>query len=61
LEALSDRLHAAYTAANAGRPARVLFESTMKGGKIFGYTENYLRVELPYDKDLIGRIVDIIV
>ena len=61
LEALSDRLHAAFTAANAGRPARVLFESTMKGGKMFGYTENYLRVELPYDKDLIGRIVDIIV
>lgn len=61
LEALSDCLHAEFTAANAGRPAKVLFESTMKGGKMFGYTENYLRVERPYDKDLIGKIVDIII
>jgi len=61
LEELSDRLHAEFTAANASRPAKVLFESTMKGGKMFGYTENYLRVERPYDKGLIGKIVDIII
>ena len=61
LEALSDRLHASFTAANAGRKANVLFESTMRGGKMFGYTENYLRVERPYDKDLIGKIVEITV
>ncbi|MBQ2599106.1 MAG: tRNA (N(6)-L-threonylcarbamoyladenosine(37)-C(2))-methylthiotransferase MtaB [Bacteroidales bacterium] len=59
LEALSDRLHADFTAANAGRRAKVLFESTMKGGKMFGYTDNYLRVERPYDKNLIGKIVEI--
>ncbi|MBQ4012306.1 MAG: tRNA (N(6)-L-threonylcarbamoyladenosine(37)-C(2))-methylthiotransferase MtaB [Bacteroidales bacterium] len=61
LEALSDRLHADFTAANAGRRAKVLFESTMKGGKMFGYTDNYLRVERPYDKNLIGKIVEIII
>lgn len=61
LEALSDRLHADFTAANAGRPAKVLFESTMKGGKMFGYTDNYLRVERPYDKNLIGKIVETII
>jgi threonylcarbamoyladenosine tRNA methylthiotransferase MtaB len=59
LQALSDRLHAEFTAANAGHPAKVLFESTMKGGKMFGYTENYLRIERPYDKNLIGKIVEI--
>ena len=59
LEALSNRLHAAFTAANAGRKAHVLFESTLKGGKIFGYTENYLRVERPFDKEKIGKIVEI--
>ena len=59
LEALSDRLHADFTAANAGRRAKVLFESTMKGGKMFGYTDNYLRIERPYDKNLIGKIVEI--
>ena len=61
LEALSDRLHAAFTAANIGRKAHVLFESTVKGGKMFGYTENYLRVERPYDKALIGKIVELTV
>ena len=59
LQDLSDRLHAAFTAANAGRPAKVLFESTMKGGKMFGYTENYLRIERLYDNNLIGKIVDV--
>ncbi len=59
LQVLSDRLHADFTAANAGRPAKVLFESTLKGGKMFGYTENYLRVERPYDKELINKIVEI--
>jgi len=59
LQGLSDRLHAAFTAANAGRPAKVLFESTMKGGKMFGYTENYLRIERPYDKEWINKIVEI--
>ena len=61
LEALSDRLHADFTAANAGRRAKVLFESTMKGGKMFGYTDNYLRIERPYDKNLIGKLVEIII
>jgi len=59
LQALSDRLHADFTAANAGRSAQVLFESSMKGGKMFGYTENYLRVERPYNKELINKIVEI--
>ncbi len=59
LQDLSDRLHAAFTAANAGRPAKVLFESTMKGGKMFGYTENYLRIERPYNKEWINKIVEI--
>lgn len=61
LEALSDRLHADFTAANAGRRAKVLFESTMKGGKMFGYTDNYLRIERPYNKNLIGKIVETII
>ena len=59
LQTLSERLHAEFTAANAGRSAQVLFESTMKGGKMFGYTGNYLRIERPYDKELIGKIVEV--
>ena len=59
LQQLSDRLHAEFAAANAGRTAKVLFESTMKGGKMFGYTENYLRIERPYDPAAIGRITEV--
>lgn len=61
LQELSERLHAEFVAANAGRKAKVLFESTMKGGKMFGYTENYIRIERPYDKQQIGKIVDEII
>jgi len=58
LEELSDRLHSAFCKANEGRKAQVLYESTQKGGMMFGYTENYIRVERPYDASLIGRIVE---
>lgn len=59
LQALSDRLHAEFCAANSGRTAHVLFESTMKGGMMYGYTENYIKVERPYDREKIGRIVEV--
>ena len=26
---------------------------------MFGYTDNYIKVELPYKKELIGKIVDV--
>ncbi len=57
LGSLSDRLHAAFHARFAGTERPVLFESSMKGGKMFGFTDNYLRVEAPYDRALINRIV----
>ena len=47
LEALSADLHAAFVAANKGLPERVLWESSVKGGLMFGYTGNYIRVEKP--------------
>ena len=34
----------------------VLFESTMRGGMMYGYTGNYIRVKAPYRKELINRI-----
>ena len=61
LTALSDRLHAAFCRANKGREAPVLFESANKGGMMFGYTDNYIRIEREYDPQAIGRIVKVIV
>ena len=60
LEALSDDLHAAFVAANQGLPDRVLWESSVKDGMMFGYTGNYIRVEKPYDPALVNQLEDII-
>lgn len=39
--------------------ANVLFESENKDGFMLGYSENYLRVKLPYDKQLINTVVPV--
>ena len=56
LEALCDKLHKEYYESFKGATEEVLFESTQKNGKMFGYTRNYILVERPYDKELIGKI-----
>ena len=61
LEALSDDLHAAFVAANKGLPERVLWESSVKGGLMFGYTGNYIRVEKPFDPALVNTLEDIVI
>ena len=60
LEALSDDLHAAFVAANTGLPERVLWESSVKDGQMFGYTGNYIRVEKPYDPALVNTLENIV-
>ncbi len=60
LEALSDELHAAFVAANKGLPERVLWESSVKGGMMFGYTGNYIRVEKPFDPALVNQLENIV-
>ena len=61
LEKLCDRLHSEFCLANKGRKATVLFESTKKFGLMFGYTENYIRIDRPYDGKLIGSLVSVTV
>ena len=45
---------------NSGRTEEVLFESKSKDGKMAGYTRNYIKVEMPYDKALIGKVVKVV-
>ncbi len=59
LKELSDRLNAEFYAANRDRTLPVLFESTRRGGMMLGYTDNYIKVERPYDPALIGRIAQV--
>lgn len=57
---LSARLHADYCNRFLGTTATVLFESTRRNGLMFGFTENYIKVSAPYDKELVGKIVPVV-
>ena len=61
LQGLCDRLHLEFCESNRGRREQVLFESTDKQGKMFGYSRNYIKVERDYDPSLVGQIVDVII
>ncbi|WP_147639612.1 tRNA (N(6)-L-threonylcarbamoyladenosine(37)-C(2))-methylthiotransferase MtaB [Alistipes sp.] len=56
LESLCRRLHGDFCRAAVGTEDRVLFESTMRGGMMYGYTGNYRRVKAPYRREAIGRV-----
>ena len=60
LEDLCVKLHQEFIEANKGIAEKVLFESTDRKGMMEGYTGNYIRVSRPYDPELIGSIVDVI-
>ncbi|MBO7263702.1 MAG: tRNA (N(6)-L-threonylcarbamoyladenosine(37)-C(2))-methylthiotransferase MtaB [Alistipes sp.] len=56
LEELSERLHKAFSERFLGEVREVLFESTDRSGKMYGYTDNYLRVSVPYNTEYINQI-----
>ena len=56
LEALCDCLHGDFCRRAEGTESAVLFESTMRGGMMFGFTGNYIRVKAPYERAFINRI-----
>ena len=61
LETLCRSLHEDFRAQNRGIRERVLFESTLRGGMMEGYTGNYIRITRPYDPALINTLVDIVI
>ncbi|MGE0077270.1 MAG: tRNA (N(6)-L-threonylcarbamoyladenosine(37)-C(2))-methylthiotransferase MtaB [Bacteroidales bacterium] len=56
---LSENLHAEFYRQHLGTRQSVLFESARKAGLMFGFTGNYIKVATPYDKNLVGKIVDV--
>ncbi len=56
LEELSTKLHRAFSQKFLGTEREVLFESTEHEGMMYGYTDNYLRVYAPYNKQIINTI-----
>ena len=61
LEDLCAKLHQEFIGSNKGVTENVLFESTDRKGMMEGYTGNYIRVARPYDPELIGKIVEVII
>lgn len=59
LERLCDQFHSEFEQENRGCKSKVLFEQKTKEGMATGWSENYLRVELPYSKELINSIVEV--
>ena len=56
LEELSDRLHKQFAEKYLGSVRTALFESTEHDGMMYGYTDNYLRVVVPYDASKVNAI-----
>jgi threonylcarbamoyladenosine tRNA methylthiotransferase MtaB len=59
LDRLSQRLHRNFYIENTGREEKVLFESAIKHGMMYGFTRNYIRTEIPFRKDLANKIVHV--
>jgi threonylcarbamoyladenosine tRNA methylthiotransferase MtaB len=56
LHILSDKKKRAFYEANIGDSAQVLIEGEDEGGFLFGFTENYVKVKIPYKASLINTI-----
>ncbi|MBL7846656.1 MAG: tRNA (N(6)-L-threonylcarbamoyladenosine(37)-C(2))-methylthiotransferase MtaB [Cyclobacteriaceae bacterium] len=56
LHILSDKKRRVFYEANLGSTRRVLFEDDIEDGFIHGFTENYVRVAIPVEQDLVNEI-----
>lgn len=56
LEELSVKLNRAFTERFIGTEREVLFESTNHDGLMYGYTDNYLRVSIPFNEAAVNNI-----
>jgi threonylcarbamoyladenosine tRNA methylthiotransferase MtaB len=56
---LSESKHLEFSQMNIGEQAEVLFETTKNEGMITGFTENYLRVESPWQSKLAGEVIKV--
>lgn len=56
---LSEQRLKAFYEKNIGQQVKVLFEEGNANGYMSGFSENYLRVEMPYNEELVNRIVEV--
>lgn len=58
LRALSFRKSQQFERENAGTSRKVLFEGLHHNGKMEGYTDNYIKVSVPFNEEWNNKIVD---
>jgi threonylcarbamoyladenosine tRNA methylthiotransferase MtaB len=56
LRSLSEKKRRYFYEQFIGHEMEVLFEKDIEGGKIHGFTDNYIRVAVPYSPDLLNEI-----
>jgi threonylcarbamoyladenosine tRNA methylthiotransferase MtaB len=58
---ISNQKHKDFLESQIGKKFNVLFESDKKNNKMHGFTENYIKVETTYNKDLVNKIKEVII
>ena len=59
IQKLADKKLRQFYSENLGKTASVLFENQHSKGNLYGFTENYIKVEAKYDKRLVNKIVNV--
>ncbi|MCS6934879.1 MAG: tRNA (N(6)-L-threonylcarbamoyladenosine(37)-C(2))-methylthiotransferase MtaB [Chitinophagales bacterium] len=59
LRDLSDKKKRAFYEAHAGEIRPVLFEAENDNGYMYGFTDNYIKVAVPYSEQLVNTICDV--
>ncbi len=59
LRILSHKKRMAFYRKHLGETRTVLFEGENKDGLMYGFTDNYIKVGLPFDKSLVNQLVDV--
>ncbi len=61
LRMLSEKKRYEFNRQHVGKIMRVLVEEEVKDGKMFGFTSNYIRVEMPSNQSKVNEICDVLV
>mgnify|MGYP000615935560 CR=1 FL=1 len=58
LQILSEKKRRAFYESQIGKTRKVLFEEKQKAGFLYGHSENYVSVKIPYDPAMVNELVD---
>lgn len=56
---ISDEKLKSFYKSQQGNIAKVLFEHTEHDGVMYGFSENYVKVEVPYDEAKVNKVIDV--